>query len=94
VLPRHIKVVITGITGQKSASVGLRGVVKKVVGLRGWHVPVSLASNWSRNPLEICFSVWFFILNVSTQVNNVSWLVFQKVGSQSFWFSRLRWQPK
>ncbi|MFS7999019.1 putative histone deacetylase complex subunit SAP30/SAP30 [Helianthus anomalus] len=37
VLPRHTKVVVTGNNCTKSVLVGLHGVVKKVVGLGGWH---------------------------------------------------------
>ncbi|KAI4366391.1 hypothetical protein MLD38_022274 [Melastoma candidum] len=36
-LPRHTKVVVTGNNRTKSVLVGLRGVVKKAVGLGGWH---------------------------------------------------------
>lgn len=37
VLPRHTKVVVTGNNRTKSVLVGLQGVVKKAVGLGGWH---------------------------------------------------------
>ncbi|XP_042443388.1 uncharacterized protein LOC122028581 isoform X6 [Zingiber officinale] len=37
VLPRHTKVIITGNNRTKSVLVGLQGVVKKAVGLGGWH---------------------------------------------------------
>ncbi|KAJ0441666.1 putative histone deacetylase complex subunit SAP30/SAP30 [Helianthus annuus] len=37
VLPRHTKVVVTGNNRTKSVLVGLHGVVKKAVGLGGWH---------------------------------------------------------
>ncbi|CAA7399418.1 unnamed protein product [Spirodela intermedia] len=37
VLPRHTKVVVTGNNRTKSVLVGLEGVVKKAVGLGGWH---------------------------------------------------------
>ncbi|GJY23823.1 histone deacetylase complex subunit SAP30/SAP30-like protein [Tanacetum coccineum] len=37
VLPRHTKVVVTGNNRTKSVIVGLQGVVKKAVGLGGWH---------------------------------------------------------
>mmetsp|Transcript_58297 Transcript_58297/g.185811 ORF Transcript_58297/g.185811 Transcript_58297/m.185811 type:complete len:152 (-) Transcript_58297:899-1354(-) len=36
-LPRHTKVLVTGNNRTKSSLVGLRGVVKKAVGLGGWH---------------------------------------------------------
>lgn len=41
VLPRHTKVVVTGNNRTKSVLVGLQGVVKKAVGLGGWHWLVS-----------------------------------------------------
>ncbi|XP_059290686.1 uncharacterized protein LOC132044215 isoform X3 [Lycium ferocissimum] len=37
VLPRHTKVVVTGNNRTKSTFVGRQGVVKKAVGLGGWH---------------------------------------------------------
>ena len=37
VLPRHTKVVVTGNNRTKSVLVGSHGVVKKAVGLGGWH---------------------------------------------------------
>lgn len=37
VLPRHTKVMVTGNNRTKSVLVGLQGVVKKAVGLGGWH---------------------------------------------------------
>ncbi|KAJ6808393.1 uncharacterized protein M6B38_166795 [Iris pallida] len=37
VLPRYTKVVVTGNNRTKSVLVGLQGVVKKAVGLGGWH---------------------------------------------------------
>ncbi|KAJ6320756.1 hypothetical protein OIU78_016031 [Salix suchowensis] len=42
VLPRHTKVVVTGNNRTKSVLVGLQGVVKKAVGLGGWHWLVNL----------------------------------------------------
>ncbi|CAA2975217.1 histone deacetylase complex subunit SAP30 SAP30 [Olea europaea subsp. europaea] len=36
-LPRHTKVIVTGNNRTKSVLVGLHGVVKKAVGLGGWH---------------------------------------------------------
>ena len=46
VLPRHTKVIVTGNNRTKSVLVGLQGVVKKVVGLGGWHWLVSLPSKF------------------------------------------------
>ncbi|CAL9766904.1 unnamed protein product [Musa acuminata subsp. burmannicoides] len=37
VLPRHTKVIVTGNNRTKSVLVGLKGVVKKAIGLGGWH---------------------------------------------------------
>lgn len=37
VLPRRTKVLVTGNNRTKSVLVGLQGVVKKAVGLGGWH---------------------------------------------------------
>ncbi|KMZ56087.1 hypothetical protein ZOSMA_99G00170 [Zostera marina] len=37
VLPRHTKVIVRGNNRTKSVLVGLQGVVKKAVGLGGWH---------------------------------------------------------
>ncbi|RWW57326.1 hypothetical protein BHE74_00035915 [Ensete ventricosum] len=42
VLPRHTKVIVTGNNRTKSVLVGLQGVVKKAVGLGGWHWLVRL----------------------------------------------------
>ncbi|GFS46516.1 hypothetical protein Acr_00g0102750 [Actinidia rufa] len=44
VLPRHTKVVVTGNNRTKSVLVGLQGVVKKAVGLGGWHWLLLLAT--------------------------------------------------
>lgn len=45
VLPRHTKVIVTGNNRTKSVLVGLEGVVKKAVGLGGWHwLVISLPS--------------------------------------------------
>ena len=37
VLPRHTKVIVTGNNRTRSVLVGSHGVVKKAVGLGGWH---------------------------------------------------------
>jgi hypothetical protein len=37
VLPRDTKVIVKGNNRTKSVLVGLQGVVKKAVGLGGWH---------------------------------------------------------
>jgi hypothetical protein len=54
VLPRHTKVVVTGNNRTKSVLVGLQGVVKKAVGLGGWHWLV--ISNF------ITISIFIFII--------------------------------
>jgi hypothetical protein len=41
VLPRDTKVIVKGNNRTKSVLVGLQGVVKKAVGLGGWHWLVS-----------------------------------------------------
>ena len=51
VLPRHTKVVVTGNNRTKSVLVGLQGVVKKAVGLGGWHWLVNSLSRYS-SPLR------------------------------------------
>lgn len=43
VLPRHTKVLVTGNNRTKSVLVGLQGVVKKAIGLGGWHWLVNSA---------------------------------------------------
>lgn len=53
VLPRHTKVVVTGNNRTKSVLVGLQGVVKKAVGLGGWHWLVS-----DLKELNIYFPNW------------------------------------
>lgn len=45
VLPRHTKVIVTGNNRTKSVLVGLQGVVKKAVGLGGWHWLVFIISH-------------------------------------------------
>lgn len=52
VLPRHTKVIVTGNNRTKSVLVGLQGVVKKAVGLGGWHWLVQI-------PLIYYFSLLF-----------------------------------
>jgi hypothetical protein len=54
VLPRHTKVIVTGNNRTKSVLVGLQGVVKKAVGLGGWHWLVSLGSNCLYILLKLC----------------------------------------
>lgn len=56
VLPRHTKVVVTGNNRTKSVLVGLQGVVKKAVGLGGWHWLVltnGLEVKLQRNALSV-----------------------------------------
>jgi hypothetical protein len=59
VLPRNTKVIVTGNNRTKSVLVGLQGVVKKAVGLGGWHWLVSIPSYYLVIPLKLC---WFSIL--------------------------------
>lgn len=60
VLPPHTKVVVTGNNRTKSVLLGLRGVVRKAVGLGGWHWLVSflMSFNWSSWKGLGCFFVW------------------------------------
>ncbi|RWW75220.1 hypothetical protein BHE74_00016763 [Ensete ventricosum] len=58
VLPRHTKVVVTGNNRTKSVLVGLQGVVKKAVGLGGWHWLVILLSCATLNGMT-CFAYYF-----------------------------------
>jgi hypothetical protein len=51
VLPRHTKVLVTGNNRTKSVLVGLQGVVKKAVGLGGWHWLVPIQSILSKMAL-------------------------------------------
>lgn len=60
VLPRHTKVVVTGNNRTKSVLVGLQGVVKKAVGLGGWHWLVS----FNTNSQFLRFYLIFSIINV------------------------------
>ena len=52
VLPRHTKVIVTGNNRTKSVLVGLQGVVKKAVGLGGWH--------WLVFPFTFIMGFFFF----------------------------------
>lgn len=58
VLPRHTKVVVTGNNRTKSVLVGLQGVVKKAVGLGGWHwlVCFLIPFPFSRSPFYLVIS--------------------------------------
>jgi hypothetical protein len=58
VLPRHTKVVVTGNNRTKSVLVGLRGVVKKAVGLGGWHWLVIFSINF----IFFIIKIGFFFL--------------------------------
>ena len=67
VLPRHTKVIVTGNNRTKSVLVGLQGVVKKAVGLGGWHWLVFLYSFlfclllYSNNMIVRSLVDWFHI---------------------------------
>lgn len=63
VLPRHTKVVVTGNNRTKSVLVGLQGVVKKAVGLGGWHWLVIL-----------CVKVGFLCIGSCLVLWNVVWV--------------------
>lgn len=59
-LPRHTKVTVTGNNRTKQSLVGLTGVVKKAVGLGGWHWLVSQpALQCCKAHLPDCWKVRF-----------------------------------
>lgn len=60
VLPRHTKVIVTGNNRTKSVLVGLQGVVKKAVGLGGWHWLVFPYSFFFLLFLEIAYTLCYF----------------------------------
>ncbi len=67
VLPRHTKVLVTGNNRTKSVLVGLHGVVKKAVGLGGWHWLVTPLNAKAfvycrRKPMETVEHGWPFSL--------------------------------
>lgn len=64
-LPVHTKVMVTGNNRTKSVLIGLQGVVKKAVGLGGWHWLVLL----------ICFSQFLFLF-LFFGVGWLIWLLF------------------
>ncbi|KAL9248949.1 hypothetical protein AKJ16_DCAP08249 [Drosera capensis] len=57
VLPRHTKVVVTGNNRTKSVLVGLQGVVKKAVGLGGWHWLKGLSFFTGVDSSSYCFCI-------------------------------------
>lgn len=59
VLPRHTKVVVTGNNRTKSVLLGLQGVVKKAVGLGGWHWLVLLFTVLAHYRQYMLF-IWVF----------------------------------
>ena len=61
VLPRHTKVIVTGNNRTKSVLVGLQGVVKKAVGLGGWHWLV-IISSFCFLPLLIHSHVFAYVI--------------------------------
>ncbi|KAL9434469.1 hypothetical protein AB3S75_029164 [Citrus x aurantiifolia] len=62
VLPRHTKVIVTGNNRTKSVLVGLQGVVKKAVGLGGWH--------WLSRKQTQAFTL-FLMSNIPSMNDNV-----------------------
>jgi histone deacetylase complex subunit SAP30 len=58
VLPRHTKVLVTGNNRTKSVLLGLHGVVKKAVGLGGWH--------WLVLVIKPLFKNWWGVLDMMT----------------------------
>ena len=62
VLPRHTKVIVTGNNRTKSVLVGLQGVVKKAVGLGGWHWLVISLSNCDFSEINFVYWVVFRLI--------------------------------
>jgi hypothetical protein len=58
-LPVHTKVVVTGNNRTKSVLIGLQGVVKKAVGLGGWHWLVLIVFFFSCWLIRLFSSFWF-----------------------------------
>ena len=84
VLPRHTKVVVTGNNRTKSVLVGLQGVVKKAVGLGGWHWLVSGAF-LSSGALILMF-VCFLVTNLKWLEGFGEGLVWMACGEILFFF--------
>ncbi|KAG6472257.1 hypothetical protein ZIOFF_069717 [Zingiber officinale] len=76
VLPRHTKVVVTGNNRTKSVLVGLHGVVKKAVGLGGWHWLVltnGIEVKLQRNALSVIEAPTGHEDNDDDEFNNLKW---------------------
>ncbi|KAG6478693.1 hypothetical protein ZIOFF_062137 [Zingiber officinale] len=70
ILPRHTKVVVTGNNRTKSVLVGLHGVVKKAVGLGGWHwLNLNLLTDLSLQLVGSCLVVLTNGIEVKLQRN-------------------------
>ncbi|XP_010939025.1 uncharacterized protein [Elaeis guineensis] len=78
VLPRHTKVVVTGNNRTKSVLVGLQGVVKKAVGLGGWHWLVltnGIEVKLQRNALSVIEAPTGHEEEDETECENMQWNV-------------------
>ncbi|CAD5190549.1 unnamed protein product [Musa acuminata subsp. malaccensis] len=76
VLPRHTKVVVTGNNRTKSVLVGLQGVVKKAVGLGGWHWLVltnGIEVKLQRNALSVIEAPTGHEDDDETECDNMQW---------------------
>ncbi|CAL9085041.1 unnamed protein product [Musa textilis] len=76
VLPRHTKVVVTGNNRTKSVLVGLQGVVKKAVGLGGWHWLVltnGIEVKLQRNALSVIEAPTGHEEDDDLEVHNMQW---------------------
>ncbi|URD91230.1 hypothetical protein MUK42_27174 [Musa troglodytarum] len=76
VLPRHTKVVVTGNNRTKSVLVGLHGVVKKAVGLGGWHWLVltnGIEVKLQRNALSVIEAPIGHEEDDETECDNMPW---------------------
>ncbi|KAF8406389.1 hypothetical protein HHK36_008476 [Tetracentron sinense] len=76
VLPRHTKVVVTGNNRTKSVLVGLQGVVKKAVGLGGWHWLVltnGIEVKLQRNALSVIEAPTGLEKDDDLECDNIQW---------------------
>lgn len=74
VLPRHTKVVVTGNNRTKSVLVGLQGVVKKAVGLGGWHwlvILLIIAFLFQKWVFRFAFLFWLIGITVRLLILNL-----------------------
>ncbi|URE38055.1 hypothetical protein MUK42_13047 [Musa troglodytarum] len=97
VLPRHTKVVVTGNNRTKSVLVGLQGVVKKAVGLGGWHWLVltnGIEVKLQRNALSVIEAPSGHEEDDEIECENMQWnssdMAFDDTQSQKLQNSKIR----